>query len=320
MLLLFQALHQTVLKMPLNKSKHKLNPKDSPFSFSYEAMGTWWTIKFWGDLTDQKNLAIQEEIISRSKIFDSTYSRFIKSSYILQEFNKPGIKTVPQELYDMLSMYLTFFDATERKMTPLIGQALVDAGYDAKYSFEPKNIADIPDFRETIKLLPSYQVKLSEPVILDVGALGKGFFVDIVSNYLKEKKCSRYIVDGSGDIVFHSDDENDSIAVGLEHPFDSTKAIGKLMLKSGLSICSSGINRRSWKGYHHIIDPFTKTSPKETLATWVVAETAAIADGLATGLFLSSPEKLSEKFIFDYALLTKDMQLHRSQGFLADLY
>jgi FAD:protein FMN transferase len=48
--------------------------------------------------------------------------------------------------------------------------------------------------------------------VIDVGAAGKGYLVDIVSDILIEDRFTEFIVDGSGDI--HHSGES-SIQVGL---------------------------------------------------------------------------------------------------------
>ncbi len=252
--------------------------------------------------------------------FDELYSRFVKHSYILETFSKAGEYTVPHDLFKMLELYKRFFSASEKRMTPLIGQALADAGYDMDYSFSPHEISDIPDFDDTIQLVIPDKVIVERPVIVDVGALGKGYFVEKISHYLQLQNCERFMIDGSGDIAFYSSEPDDFITVGLEHPRDATQVIGTVQLRSDFSICSSGSNRRTWGGYHHIIDPTTKKSPDMIIASWVICKNAALADGLATSLFLVPPQKLQNAFEFEFAMLTKDMLLTRSDGFNAQLF
>jgi thiamine biosynthesis lipoprotein len=84
-------------------------------------------------------------------------------------------------------------------------------------------------------------------------------------------------VDGSGDLR-HSGDS--SIQVGLEHPLDSGLVIGVVKLKNR-ALCASATNRRSWgDGLHHVLDARTGLPVREVIATWVIADDAATADGL----------------------------------------
>ena len=86
------------------------------------------------------------------------------------------------------------------------------------------------------------------------------------------------------------------------------------------AFCASGTNRRRWRNYHHIIAPDTATSPEHLLATWVIAENAALADILATAIFLAAPNALRAVHSFEYAALDADFNLHRSPDFQAETY
>ena len=80
---------------------------------------------------------------------------------------------------------------------------------------------------------------------------------------------------------------------------DPYQAIGVAEMSSG-AICASASNRRSWADgiresagtWHHIIDPKTGHPPGDVVATWVIAPSAMIADGLATALFFTPAEDL----------------------------
>ncbi|OGK59721.1 hypothetical protein A3G65_02935 [Candidatus Roizmanbacteria bacterium RIFCSPLOWO2_12_FULL_37_7b] len=67
-------------------------------------------------------------------------------------------------------------------------------------------------------------------------------------------------------------------------------------------------------------DPDTSNSPKDILATWVIAENTTLADGLATSLFLVPPELLLNHFDFEYFILNTKLQVKRSLHFDAELY
>jgi len=97
------------------------------------------------------------------------------------------------------------------------------------------------------------------------------------------------------------------------------QVIGKVDFLSG-AMCSSAGNRRAWGGFHHIIDPDTRQSPTEIIASWVIAPEAMIADALATALFLSPPEYFQQHFEFEYLLLNKHLRVKRSKGFAAELF
>jgi FAD:protein FMN transferase len=280
-------------------------------------MGTEWQITIWDTIPDTSLHDMHAELLSMSQEFDATYSRFIDTSLVWQLTKQTGVVAVPNACVEMLSWYKKLFEATEKKFTPLIGFSLSDLGYDAHYSLTQKEtVRSVPDFNDTIIIEDKNHIRISKPVLLDFGGLGKGYFVDTIATFLKNKNVRRFLVDGSGDVAYSG--EGVPIRVGLEHPDDARKVIGAIEIQHG-SICSSGSNRRKWGNYHHIINPHTLTSPMDILATWVLADSTVLADALATCLFFTSPEKL-QAFPFEYCILNNEYKVKRSTGFTAELF
>ncbi|HRH93474.1 MAG TPA: FAD:protein FMN transferase [Candidatus Peribacteria bacterium] len=285
--------------------------------FGYDSMGTKWNMHVWDTLDPAVFAAIRKEIIAQSEQFDRTYSRFIKSSLIWELTRKTGVVEVPEDLTAMLRLYEKLHDLSGGKCNPLVGNTLSDLGYDAEYSLKAKpEVRPVPDFHDALRIVDDTHIELKQSVLIDVGALGKGYFVDKLAAYLKRQGVRRFLVDGSGDIYYQGDGQ--SIRVGLEHPGDTTKAIGVVTLGNG-GMCGSSGNRRFWEGRNHILDPDSLTSPAEIVATWVIAPTAAAADGLATCLFFVAPEQFERDFRFEYCIVNREYKLKRSAGFAAEL-
>ena len=249
--------------------------KDEPQKFDYESMGTHWEITVWDELDRTKFEHFQQEILSGSQQFDQTYSRFIKNSLVWELTKKTGVLTVPEDFMSMLKWYKKFFKLSGGKVNPLIGFSISDLGYDADYTLIPKKtIRPTPDFDATVKILDNERIEILEPVLIDLGALGKGYYVDKIADYLRSKGMNRFLVNGSGDIFYQGN--GTPIRAGLEHPGDPTKVIGVVEMKQG-GMCASGINRRKWDKYNHVIDPHSLSSPEEILATWVIADSTVIS-------------------------------------------
>jgi thiamine biosynthesis lipoprotein len=109
------------------------------------------------------------------------------------------------------------------------------------------------------------------------------------------------------------------LSVGLEHPGNFEQVIGIAKIQNESIAASSG-NRRTWDKFHHIINPKTLESPKNILATWVIAKKAIIADGLATCLFFVPKEKLEKYFDFECLVLFPDYAFEKSNNFPAELF
>lgn len=285
--------------------------------FAYGGMGTRWTITLWG-CTAHDSAYIEKEVIRQTQEFEELFSRFVKTSYVYSLSGCTGIFEVPPDFCKILLFYKKLHILSQKKFTPLIGSVLNDLGYDAKYSFTSRDVVhNPPDFLEAVDVIDERTIKLKESVSFDFGGIGKGYLVDKISSWLRLNGCQRFLVDGSGDLFYEGN--GGEIRIGLEHPKDPEKAIGIVTLKSG-ALCGSGCSRRSWGEYHHIIDPLSLRSPKDILATWVMADSATLADGLATCLFLSDPENFQKDIAFEYCIVNSEYNIKYSAGFPAEYF
>lgn len=283
---------------------------------TFQAIGTAWEIQAHSDISDMSWADIQADIQKRISLFDETYSRFREDSLVSRMSVKPGKYKMPPDGFKLMSFYDKLYKSTDGSVTPLIGQTLVDAGYDAKYSLKVRKLSSPPQWDGTIEYNRQY-LTLRQPVLLDFGAAGKGYLVDIISDLISSAGVSNYIINASGDILHHG--SNGQINVGLENPDDDTEVVGEVALNNK-SLCASSGSRRQWGKYHHIINPTTLESPTDIIATWVIADDTMTADGLATALFFEKPAKLKEDFEFAHARLFKDMSMERSGDFPSSLY
>lgn len=269
----------------------------------------------WDSITDDAFARIAKKAQELTDAFDATFSRFLPDSCVSSITETTGTVEVPTECTDMLRLYLQLHQASEGKLTPLIGHSISDAGYDAHYSLTPSShIRPTPHLPDAIHILDDTHIEITTPVLLDFGALGKGYMVEMLAAYLSKQHVRHFLIDGSGDMLYRNTIDNEPIRVGLEHPSDATQAIGIFTLADG-ALCGSGNNRRAWKNYHHILDPSSLRSPTDVVATWVYADSATLADALATALFLVSPQTLQTHFAFEYCIINNHFQANVSNGF-----
>jgi len=272
--------------------------------FSFEAIGTHWTIDIYESLVDEKEEEIRKKIIERIAEFDKDYSRFRKDSWIHMLSEKAGTYDLPADAEPMFNTYRDFYKLSNGLVTPLIGQVLVDAGYDPEYSLKQKKPLVEPSSWEDVIDYNPPSIVMKKPALLDVGAIGKGYIIDIIGKLLEDNGIKNYCVDAGGDFV-HKTDTEESLRVGLEDPRDDKKVIGVLALANRAMAGSAG-NRRSWGKFNHIINPSTLTSPTNILAVWTIAETAMLADALSTAIYFVPIEALLKQYIFDFVIMHED--------------
>lgn len=279
----------------------------------FQALGTAWSIK----INSDKVSDLENKVTERIRLFEETYSRFKETSFISKISNTTGEFTLPEDAKPMFDTYFELFNYTGGLFTPLIGQNLVEAGYDKDYSLKPSKLSKTDTLTEVVDYeFPNINIK--KPLVFDMGGIGKGYLIDIISDLIKSNGVYSFTINAGGDI-YHFDTADKTITVGLEHPLDKSKVIGKTSIKNQ-SLCASSSNRRNWGKFHHIINPATQKSPLEILATWVIADKAIIADSLATCLFLVPSDSLSMYYDFEYLVLYSDFSIKRSEGFEVEIY
>jgi thiamine biosynthesis lipoprotein len=301
----------------------KLQPKTQDASLSsfqdlrFEAIGTHWHIIIWSPNTKAAMAALDRRVRQRIEFFDRQYSRFRDDSLVSQMAQKAGTYILPDDAKPLLDLYYSLYGLTKGSITPLIGQLLSDAGYDRSYSFVPGRLNDTPAWDTALDYaFPTLHIK--RPVLLDFGAAGKGYLVDIIADVLRTAGVQSFCINAGGDI-FQQQPPVAARRIGLEHP-DSLKQVVGVATIINQSICGSAGNRRSWGDYTHIMNPSSKRSPHHLRSVWVVADSALLADGLATALFFTDAGKLTDHYAFEYAYIREDYSLEHSAQFPAEFF
>ena len=285
--------------------------------YDFEAIGTSWSIEIFQPITPAALKKLQAAIDLRIDDFDRTYSRFRPDSLVAEISRSAGKYTFPPDAQKLFEIYESLYALTAGAITPLIGQTLSDAGYDADYSLQTTKMTSPPYWQETMSFTAPY-LTTNRPILLDFGAAGKGCLVDLVSQLINDQGYQYFCVEAGGDIYCNLAPES-PLSIGLENPADTHQAIGVVALSSG-SICGSSGNRRAWGRFHHILDPFTLQSPQTQQAIWVTARDCLTADALSTALYFIDPQKLQAEFDFEYALLKPDNHIESSPNFPAEFF
>lgn len=243
--------------------------------WAFEAIGTPWSI----GTPEPIGREARDAITYRIDEFDRTWSRFRADSTVTRLRSETEVDLGP-DAPAILGIYDRLFDLTGGAVSPLVGGALEQLGYGAGYRLtpagEPVRVPTWTDCRldGTVLVAPG-------PVVLDIGAVGKGWLAQAVAA-LVGQPC---VVDASGDIVNRSGEE---LRVALEHPRDPTSAIAIATVPDGAAICGSAVNRRTWgANLHHVLDARSGTPTREVAATWAGGPDAGWADGLATAAFFT---------------------------------
>lgn len=306
----------------------------SPTSWRFDAIGTTWQIDTVLPMTDP----VRAAVTARIEEYDATWSRFRDDS-LVSSLRATGEHTLrlPPEAAELFALYDALHTITGGAVDPLVGGRLEALGYDAAYSFVDTTASATATETATATATRApgsgsarpavdwaaaragqdpRSVHLTGPAVLDVGAAGKGQLVDLVSAVLAEHGHPLSCVDASGDMLSRGMPQR----VALEHPYRPTTAIG-IATPGDRALCASATNRRVWgDGLHHVLDGRTGMPVQTVVATWAIADTTMLADGLATALFVASPGSLAEHFDFEYARMFTDGRAQYSRSFPGEFF
>lgn len=114
------------------------------FNINFQATGTTWQIDYVLEASEEKfddsfTQSLELSIKQRLDEYENTYSRFRPDSLASRIAKATVSKYIfPEDAEGLFALYRNMYDATGGLVTPLIGQVISDAGYDAVYSLKPK--------------------------------------------------------------------------------------------------------------------------------------------------------------------------------------
>lgn len=281
-----------------------------PAVWEFDAIGTRWQVQT-GDPLPAPVRADVERLIAR---FDREWSRF-RTDSVVRALERGGEVPAPADATDMLDLYAELSAATGGAVNPLVGESLARRGYDPAYSLRDHGARPAPERWRDLLTWRDAVLALRAPAVIDVGALGKGRLVDLVTDRLREllpdeEEPAALVVDAGGHIRLSGVTER----IALEHPYDPAKAVGVWELAGG-ALCASAVNRRAWgDGLHHVLDARTGEPVRQISATWAVAPTAMLADAVATALFFDGGPELAHRRGTPWVRMTTAGQLEWSPG------
>jgi FAD:protein FMN transferase len=128
-------------------------------------------------------------------------------------------------------------------------------------------------------------------VLLNLGAIAKGYAVDKVFELLREKGAKNFLINAGGEIRASGDDWN----IGIQDPRNPSSLLYSLILNEEFGVATSGdyenffeVNGRR---FHHILDPLTGFPATGCRSVTIIARKVTTADALATGIFVMGKEK-----------------------------
>ena len=140
-------------------------------------------------------------------------------------------------------------------------------------------------------------VTITDPAMkLDVGAIAKGYAVEMIAQMLESRGVSGYVLNVGGNVrTIGAKADGTPWTVGLENPFDEGEDYLCYLGLTGQTLVTSGSYQRYYlvagKRYHHIIHPDTLMPAEGLTSVSVLTSHSGKADALSTALFCMTLEE-----------------------------
>lgn len=279
-------------------------------SLSGLIFGTSYNIQFYSS----GNSNYSNEIVDIFKEIDMSMSTYKKTSIISRVNNNNSVQ-LDDHFKNVFGFSKKIYEITGGRFDPSIGLLVNYWGFGPE-KFVPDSKIN-PNDQFTYLLSKTgfnrFEIidnKLSRPMdsYIDFNAIAKGYAVDEVAKFLKNKQIDNFLVEIGGEINSSgiNIDKNKPWLVAIDMPrFDGDRSNYSSLELNNISLASSGTYRKfkidsMGNRYAHIINPLTGYPTKTNILSVTVKASSCIeADAYATAIHSMNIEEIKEFFSFN---------------------
>lgn len=237
--------------------------------------------------------------------------------------------TVRDKTAELLSFALKMARETDGALEPTLYPVLTAWGFTTDENRIPSGdqlagLLEKTGFDRVV--LEGNSVTLQDGMMLDLGAVGKGYAGDRAQQCLREQGINSALLDIGGNIqAVGTKPDGSDWKLGLRSPFG--EGIFGTLQVSDKAVVTSGNYERYFIGedgvrYGHIVDPRTGYPVDNGLASvTVIAEEGKLCDALSTALFVMGTEDAAaywrihqEEQPFDMILVTESREVYVTEN------
>ena len=257
-------------------------------------------------------------------------SRFNQESEVMQLLNHARVPIVVSDiLFETIRFAYEVAKLTKGVFDPTVGCTLESYGFNRHYLTRNKIESNLdpttPVSYKDIVLNNEYKtVLLKKPLIIDLGAVAKGFAIDLAAKALSQ--FEGYLVDAGGDIYAGGLNEEDELwSIGIRNPLNTDHTIHTLKV-SNMAVCTSGNYERvspNDENKQHLINPSTGKTAKDSISSTVLAPFAMMTDAFSTVAFILGKEdgiKLLEDHDINGIIITPSLSSYMTKEMEDYLY
>ncbi|WP_247900294.1 FAD:protein FMN transferase [Paenibacillus pabuli] len=280
-------------------------------------------------VTGSETSSLSESVVSKiDRAFNAfrhveqACSRFSSDSELMKACTQIAIPVgISPFLFEPLKLALDMAEWTKGVFDPTIGKMMEMHGFNRHYLTQRRMnsfVAETVNYQDIVLDEFNHTLMLRRPLVIDLGAVAKGFAIDLAAQELQG--FDGFVVNAGGDIYAGGlNERGEPWEIGIQHPEHKGEVICSLTLSNEAACTSGSYERRSaiTDDIHHLIDPVTGHSPKEWVSSTVIAPYAMMADVFSSAVMLLGMEdgrKLIHLADVRAILITSDLQLIREGG------
>ena len=272
--------------------------------------GTSYNIQFYSS----GNSNYSNEIVDIFKEIDMSMSTYKKTSIISRVNNNNSVQ-LDDHFKNVFSFSKKIYEITGGRFDPSIGLLVNYWGFGPEKYIPDSKINPNDQFTYLLSKtgFNRFEIidnKLSRPTdsYIDFNAIAKGYAVDEVAKFLKNKQIDNFLVEIGGEINSSgiNIDKNKPWLVAIDMPrFDGDRSNYSSLELNNISLASSGTYRKfkidsMGNRYAHIINPLTGYPTKTNILSVTVKASSCIeADAYATAIHSMNIEEIKEFFSFN---------------------
>ena len=276
-------------------------------SLSGFVFGTSYSIQFY----TSSNSNYSNEIINIFNDIDISMSTYNKKSIISKVNNNQNV-ILDSHFQNVFHSSKKIYELTDGRFDPSIGLFVNYWGFGPeKFIIDPEIKKGDPLsylFSKTgmdkFKIIDDKLIRPNDSYI-DFNAIAKGYAVDVIGQFLKDKQIDNYLIEIGGEITTLGTNinKNKPWIVAIDMPrFDGDRSNYSSLELNDISLASSGTYRKfkidsMGNRYAHIINPLTGHPTKtKILSVTVKASTCIEADAYATAIHTMKISDIEEFF------------------------
>lgn len=276
---------------------------------------------------DSSDVSLLDNALALCDTYENLFSRTRETSELYQ-INQGLKRELSPETEELLEIALSYNRLSNGLFEPSIGPVSSLWNFHAEDPTVPEDAliqAALPLVNAENLHLSNHTITMDTGMMLDLGAISKGYIADRIKEYLIEQGVKSAVIDLGGNVLcIGSRPDGTPFQIGIRQPFQDTNTAAAVLSITDQSVVTSGIYERCFEEngvlYHHLLDPATGYPCDNELASvTILSDHSVDGDALSTSCFLMGMEQgmeLIDSLPDVYAIfITREGELTYSEGF-----